>query len=96
MRLHLHMDGARFANACANVALVAAQHPARILLGQIALKMFHRLRRQVIEQVGMHVVGNVVEIDESADHIVLQSRFIDAAAAERNHFGSARPQIFDP
>ena len=67
MLLHLGVDEAR------DLALIAAQHLARVVLGKIALEVLHRLRGKVVEQIGMVVVGDVVEIHEAADHVVLRA-----------------------
>ena len=44
----------------------------------------------------MVVVGDVVEVHQPADHVVLQPRFLDAAAPERHHFELVRAQMLDP
>ena len=76
MVLHLGVDESR------NVALVAAKHLARVFLGKIAFEMLHRLRGQIIEQIGMIVVRNIIEIHQAAHHVILQPRFLNAAAAQ--------------
>ena len=58
--------------------------------------MPHRLAGQVVEQIGMVVVGDVVEIDQAADHVILQPRLLDAALAQRQHFQLIGAQVLDP
>lgn len=63
--LHLRMNKPR------NIALVAAQYFGRFLVGEIGQKMLDRLAGKVVEQVGMVIVGYVVEIDEDIYDIIL-------------------------
>ena len=59
--------------------------------------MLHRLRGKVVEQIGMVVVGNVVEIDQAAHHVILQSASSSiAAAAKRQHFELVGAQVLNP
>jgi len=65
MILHLSMD-----ESC-DIALITAQHFASVILGKIALEMLNCLRGQIVEKVGMVIVGNVVKINQATHHIIL-------------------------
>jgi hypothetical protein len=58
--------------------------------------MLHGLGGQVVEQVGVLVVGNIVEIHQPADDIVFQPRLVDAASAQRHYFALIRAQVLNP
>ena len=80
MLLHLRVDeqGDRL--------LVAAQHLARVIFREVSLEVLDHLCGQVIQQVGMIVIRNVIEIHQAADHVVLKPRFLDAAPPHRQDF----------
>ncbi|KFB74667.1 MAG: hypothetical protein AW09_000003 [Candidatus Accumulibacter phosphatis] len=58
--------------------------------------MLHGLGSQVVEQVGVLVVGNIIEIHQAADDIVFQPRFVEAATAHCNHFQLIGAQVLYP
>jgi len=58
--------------------------------------MRYRLRGQVVEQVGVLVVVNVIEIHEAADDVVLEPRLLHAAFAEAYHFVGSGAQELHP
>ena len=90
MLLHLRV------NEPGDVPLVAAEHLARVVLGQVGPEVLHGLGGQVVKQVGMIVIGDVVEVHQAADDVVFQPGLLDPAASQGHHFGSARPEILDP
>ncbi len=58
--------------------------------------MRDHLLGQVVEQVGMLVVGHVVEIHQPADDVVFQTLLIDAALAQADHIDLLGAQVLDP
>ena len=78
MVLHLGVDEP------GDVALVAAQHLARVFFGQISLEVPHRLAGEIVKQVGMVVVGDIVKIHEAADDVIFEPGFFDAARPSRD------------
>ena len=79
MFLHLRVDESSniASDNSASTFLVAS-------CAQIRLEMLYRLRCKVVKQVGMVVVGDVVKVHQSANNVVFQSLFFDAASAERD------------
>jgi hypothetical protein len=90
MVLHLCVD------EIGNLSLVQSQHLARILLGQVAAKVAHRLPRQVVEKIGVAVVGDVVEVDQTADDVVFTPRLVAAPSAKTDELRDAGAQILHP
>ena len=78
MRLHLPVNESR------DVLLVVVQDLPHLLFRKVALEVLHRLAREIVEKLGVVVVGDVVEIDQSADHVVLHPRLAETSAAHRH------------
>lgn len=58
--------------------------------------MLHGLGSQVIEQVGVVIVRNVVEVHQAADHVVFQTSLLDASPAQGNDLQVIRAQVLNP
>ncbi len=58
--------------------------------------MLDGLPGQLIEKVGVVIVGDVVEVDEAAHQIVFQPGFFDAAASQCHHVALPGAQVLDP
>ena len=64
--------------------------------GCVANRWFATTSREIVEQIGMLVVGHVVEVDQAADDIVLQPLLIDIAGAEADTVDLPRSQMRGP
>ena len=69
-----------------NVPLVQAQNLPGVIFGKIAAEMLYDLPGEVIKQIGMFVIGHIIEIHQAADDVILQPRFFDAALSESQNF----------
>jgi hypothetical protein len=74
--LHLHVYVA------GDFSLAHAQRSSRVVLRQVAPEMLHGLPREVVEQVGVIVVGHVVEINQTADDVIFRPRLFAAFIPE--------------
>ncbi len=90
MRLHLGMD------ETGDIALMATQHLAGVILAQIGQKMLHGLSGQIVEHIGMSVVGHIIEVHQAADHIIFQPRLFETATAQGNHIPLVCAQMLNP
>jgi hypothetical protein len=64
-----------------DVSLIAAQYPTGVVFGEIGLEMTDSLLRAIIEHIGVVVIGNAVEINETAYDVILQAWLVYSAAA---------------
>ena len=71
MFLHLRV------NELGNIPMMATKHLPRTFYAEIGLEVFHRLRGETVQQIGMIVVGDVIKIYQSADNVIFQSFFFD-------------------
>ena len=88
--LHLRMDEVR------DVALIPAQHFPGVIFRKIPPKMIDRLGGKVVEQVRVIVVGNIVEVDQTADDVILQPIFFNPGLAQRDDVTPASAEMLDP
>ena len=58
--------------------------------------MAHGLGGEIVQEVGVVVVGNVVEVHQAAHDVILEARFLDAAAPKGHDFKLVRAQVLDP
>jgi hypothetical protein len=58
--------------------------------------MTDHLAGQVIKQIGMVIVGDIIEIDQPADHVILQPHLFDTAFAQGQDFHLPGAQMLDP
>ena len=65
-----------------NITLVTTQDFSRLFIGQIGLEMTNHLAGQFIKQVGMIIIRDVIEIDQTTNHIILQPRFFHTTFAQ--------------
>ena len=90
MILHLCVNEAR------NVPLVAAQHFSQFIFRKIGLEVFDRLSRKIVEQFGVVVIGNIIEIHQATDDVIFRACLLDAALAHRDHINLAGSQMLRP
>jgi hypothetical protein len=58
--------------------------------------VLYGLRSQIVEQVGMVIVGDVIEIHEARYHIIFQPCLFDTSSPECEHFTFVGPQRLNP
>ena len=88
--LHLGVD-----EPC-DLALMVAKHFCCLALREVAFKVRHGLCCKVVEQVGMVIVGDVVEVHQAADDIVFQSLLLNASDSNGNQLSLACAEILTP
>src|SRR5690606_9627300 len=88
--LHLGMD-----ETC-DLALMKTQDLACIIGREVGAQMRDDLLREIVKKIGMLVIGHVVEVDKTADDVILKPLLIYAASTEPDHVDLLRPQMSDP
>ena len=84
-------------NEACNLSLMRAEHLAHLVfVGQVATQAIHNLASEIVKQVRMCVVRYIVEIDESADDIILQAQLPSASLPHRDHIHLIRAQVLGP
>ncbi len=79
-----------------DLALMVTENFCRLALRKVALKVLHGLCRKFVEQVGVVIVGDVVEVHQAADDVVSQSLLFDASDSNGKHLSLARAEILTP
>jgi len=90
MLLHLSVD------ETGDLSLVEAEDAPDFLFRRVTQQMSRNLLRQVVEQIRMSIVGNVVEVDQSAGDVVLQTLLVDISAAEPDPIDLSSTQMRRP
>ncbi len=76
--------------------LVKAKNLSRIVDGKVAFEMRNHLLSQVVEQLGMLIVGDIVEIDQPAHDVVFQALLVDTPATETDYIDLLSAQMPNP
>ena len=75
--------------------LVVLEDISRIVLVQIRPEVRYDLTGQVVQQLGVVVIGDVVEVDQAADQVVLQPLLRRDASRGADPLLLIGPQVLD-
>jgi hypothetical protein len=66
-------------NEPGNLALVDLKDLSGIVFRKISQKVANGLGGEIVEQIGLMIVGNIVEIDEAGNDVVFDAAFGDVS-----------------